>query len=387
MKNTELQREKKEDKVKPKKRKVKYPPPEDGSMVVKDSCPKFNKVAYPESKGGEMMIKRDLDTHRVQLKQVRNVPDIKLTFPEDVVRFVREMEDYDRERFKVIFLDNKNRVLGVENISEGTINAAIIHPREAVKGAVLANASGVILIHNHPSGIPEPSNEDNLIVPRLCEGFKLMSIDVIDAIIIAKEGYYSYKEYDRIPGNQKANFMETKEDNTKNDKCSIAMQAAMSTIKDYCGEDTKVNLREERVKYSSCYILLFSSAITIWKEYLSGVEEPFGHRMNHLESLHTKNSKIEDNILSCEGNVNFGYLGGLKKETGDIPFQNKLDEILKTIHTDDLITRLNYDDDIQGYKLEVIEFTVNGINYTPDPHRKGNGCVDVSISIKARQGA
>lgn len=208
--------------------------PGDKSMIIKDSCPQFRKVEYPEPTGGEKMIKRDLDTHRVVLKKFRNVPDIKISAPQDVVNFVREMEDYDRERFKVIYLDNKNRVIGVENISEGTINAALIHPREAVKGAVLANSAGVVLIHNHPSGIPAPSRDDDLIIPRLFEGFGLLSIDVTDALIVGKEGYYSYKETGRLPGKGKGDSDKIME--RQDDKCSIALKAAMSTIQDYCGE-------------------------------------------------------------------------------------------------------------------------------------------------------
>lgn len=206
------------------------------------------KAAYPEPTGGEMMIKRDLDTHRVELKKIRDVPTIKISVPQDVVRFVREMEDYDRERFKILYLDNKNRIVGVENISEGTINAAIIHPREAVKGAVLANAAGVILVHNHPSGVPEPSREDDLIVPRLIEGFGLLSIDVTDAIIIGKEGYYSYRESGRLPGKGTGTGDRVMEE--KDDKCSIALKAAMSTIKDYCEEEgeTEVDIGGAIVK-------------------------------------------------------------------------------------------------------------------------------------------
>lgn len=220
------------------KYKTTYPEPGDNSILIKDSCPQFREVTYPEPIGGETMIKRDIDTHRVELKKVRDVPNIKLSVPEDVVKFVREMEDYDRERFKVIYLDNKNRVIGVENISEGTINAALIHPREAVKGAVLANASGVFLIHNHPSGIPQPSHEDDLIRTKLIEGFRLLGIDVIDALIIGKEGYYSYKEAGRMPGTGGIDRVM----DAKDDKCSIALKAAMSTIKDYCGEEGEIEV-------------------------------------------------------------------------------------------------------------------------------------------------
>jgi len=191
-------------------------------------------VTYPEPTGGETMIKRDLDTHRVQLKQIRDVPTVKISVPQDVIRFVREMEDYDRERVKVMYLDNKNRVIGVENISEGTINAALIHPREAVKGAVLANAAGVILIHNHPSGVPEPSREDDLIVPRLIGGFGQLSIDVTNAIIIGKEGYYSYREAGRLPGKGTGTGGIERVMDKDYDKCSIALKAAMSVLGEHC---------------------------------------------------------------------------------------------------------------------------------------------------------
>lgn len=203
-------------------------------------------AAYPEPGGGEMRISRDLDTHRVELKKVRDVPSVRLSEPITVQKFVSEMEDYDRERFKIIYLDTKNRVLGVENISEGTINAALIHPREAVKGAVLANSSGVILVHNHPSGIPEPSLEDETIITKLGRAFKLMGIDVTDAMIIGKEGYYSFKLKGRLEALKSGGteqVMETdKKEKDREEACSIALEAAMSVVKEQCGEGTELDI-------------------------------------------------------------------------------------------------------------------------------------------------
>lgn len=201
-------------------------------------------VEYPEPTGGETMIKRDIDTHRVELKKIRDVPTVKLSKPEEVARFVREMEDYDREQFKVIFLDNKNRVIGIENVSVGTINAALVHPREVVKGAVLANAAGVFLIHNHPSGIPEPSREDDSIRSKLTEGFGLLGIDVTDVLIIGKEGYYSYRDAGRMPGKGIGGIesvMETDKEQKEREICSIAMEAAMSVVREQCGEGTELD--------------------------------------------------------------------------------------------------------------------------------------------------
>lgn len=214
------------------KREIKYPEPEDGSLILKDSAC----VTYPEPKGGDLLLKREgVDTHRVELKKIRPVPKVKIAAPIDVVNFVKEMEDYDRERFKAVHFDTKNRVLGVENIAEGTLNSALVHPRETAKGAILNNAAGVIFVHNHPSGISKPSNEDDILISKLRDAFKMLSIDVLDAIVIGKEGYYSYKEdmrLERMTEGGSQRIMEAKED----DACSTALMAAMETMQKYCGE-------------------------------------------------------------------------------------------------------------------------------------------------------
>lgn len=218
-----------------KKREIKYPEPEDGSLIVRDSAC----VTYPEPKGGDLLLKREgVDTHRVELKKIRPVPKVKIASPGDVVNFVKEMEDYDRERFKAIHFDTKNRVLGVENIAEGTLNSALVHPRETAKGAILNNAAGVIIVHNHPSGISQPSHEDDVLISKLRDAFKMLSIEVLDAIVIGKEGYYSYKEDMRLErmtegGSQRIMEPKVKENS---DACSTALMAAMETMNKYCGE-------------------------------------------------------------------------------------------------------------------------------------------------------
>ncbi|MDP2217178.1 MAG: JAB domain-containing protein [Methanolobus sp.] len=215
-----------------KKREIKYPEAGGGEMIIKDS--KQPTITYPEAGGGEMLIKKvaEIDTHRVELKELRPVPKVKITYPADAVKFVREMEDYDREYFKVVWLDTKNRVIGVENISQGSINQAVIHPRESAKGAILANAAGVVLIHNHPSGVPEPSREDDAVVGKLKEVFDLVGIKVVDALIIAKEGYYSYTAQGRLDKQLLGGIERIME----NDACTLAMKAAMETMGKYCGE-------------------------------------------------------------------------------------------------------------------------------------------------------
>lgn len=230
-----------------KKREITYPEPGGGEMIIKDVC----KVTYPEVGGGEMLIKKEseIDTHRVELKELRPMPKVKITYPEDVVKFVREMEDYDREYFKIIWLDTKSRAIGVENISQGSINQAVIHPREAAKGAILANAAGVLLIHNHPSGVPEPSREDDAVIDKLKKVFDLVGIKVVDALIIAKEGYYSYTAQGRLDKQLTGGIeriMESRED----DACTLALKAATETLRKYCGsaEESAGELDERPLK-------------------------------------------------------------------------------------------------------------------------------------------
>lgn len=222
-----------------KKKEIVYPEAGGGEMIIKDAC----KVTYPEPKGGEMLIKKDgeIDTHRVELKKLRPVPKVKITGPEDIAKFASEMEDMDREYFKIIWLDTKNRVIGVENVSQGSINQAVIHPREAAKGAILASAAGVALLHNHPSGIPEPSIDDDIVIGRLKEVFNLVGIQVIDALVIGREGYYSYMAKGRLDkqllgGSERLMESKVKED----DACSTALRAAMETMQKYCTEPGKL---------------------------------------------------------------------------------------------------------------------------------------------------
>lgn len=185
-----------------------------------------------------------LDTIRVDLKKLRDPPKVKINSAQDVVNFVKEMEDYDREYFRLLALDVKNRIIAVENIAIGSLSAAIIHPREVLKGALLANAHAVILVHNHPSGVSQPSNEDDMVISKLRDAFNLMGITVMDGIIIAKEkGYYSYKEdmrLERMTEGGSQRIMELKVKENGDDACTVAMRAAMETMGKYCGEGATV---------------------------------------------------------------------------------------------------------------------------------------------------
>ncbi len=101
------------------------------------------------------------------------------------------MRDLRKEVFKVILLNRANRLIKDVTISEGTLEASIVHPRDVFREALLEPASGIILIHNHPSGNPSPSEEDLQITKQLVEAGRLLGIKVYDHIILAGESYRS----------------------------------------------------------------------------------------------------------------------------------------------------------------------------------------------------
>ncbi|WP_026475939.1 RadC family protein [Alkaliphilus transvaalensis] len=121
----------------------------------------------------------------------------KIKGPDDVSNLLmEEMRYLKKEHFNIILLNTKNEVIAVENISIGSLNASIVHPREVFVRAIKRSSSSIILAHNHPSGDPRPSNEDIKITQRLQEAGKLIGITVLDHIIVGDGNYYSLKEND-----------------------------------------------------------------------------------------------------------------------------------------------------------------------------------------------
>ena len=97
------------------------------------------------------------------------------------------------ERVRVLYLDTRNRLILDYQAQEGTIDEAAIHPREVVKKALEVGASAMILVHNHPSGNPEPSRADIQITQRIAEAGRLLGITVHDHVIVGREGHVSLK--------------------------------------------------------------------------------------------------------------------------------------------------------------------------------------------------
>jgi len=115
--------------------------------------------------------------------------------PEDVINLVMDdMRYLNKEHFKIIMLNTKNRVIAIDTISVGSLNSSIVHPREVFKAAIERASSSIILVHNHPSGDPTPSKEDLDVTKRLFESGNILGIKVLDHIIIGNGKGISFKE-------------------------------------------------------------------------------------------------------------------------------------------------------------------------------------------------
>ncbi|UXZ53970.1 DNA repair protein RadC [Halomonas sp. 7T] len=119
----------------------------------------------------------------------------KITQPSQAFEHLRLLlQDYEHEVFSVLFLDTQHRVIRFEEMFRGTIDTASVYPREVLKAALVYNAAAVILVHNHPSGDPEPSDSDRRITERLKEVLGLMDIKVIDHVVVGSDGCQSFAE-------------------------------------------------------------------------------------------------------------------------------------------------------------------------------------------------
>jgi len=114
--------------------------------------------------------------------------------PKEIWEELKDLRDHKKEHFVIFYLDSRNQEIKREIISVGSLNANLVHPREVFEPAVRHLAAQVVLAHNHPSGDPEPSEDDLEITKRLKESGKILGIEVIDHIIITKTGFLSFKE-------------------------------------------------------------------------------------------------------------------------------------------------------------------------------------------------
>ena len=133
---------------------------------------------------------REITTRRYRAKAPRSIRG-----PDDVVALppISRLKTAKREHFVVVLLNARHEVDLVETISIGSLNASIVHPREVFLPAIRASAASILLVHNHPSGDPEPSEEDLAITKRLIECGELLGVAVLDHVIIASRGVVSFR--------------------------------------------------------------------------------------------------------------------------------------------------------------------------------------------------
>ena len=136
-----------------------------------------------------VVLEKEVSTNYPTLSYAIKSPDDAVNIGKQFMRIHEEPEEY----MYMICMNTKNKVIGVFEISHGTVNASIVGTREAFQKALLANAVSVIFMHNHPSGDPTPSREDIEITKRLSEAGKILGVEVLDHIIIG-DRYCSLKE-------------------------------------------------------------------------------------------------------------------------------------------------------------------------------------------------
>jgi len=117
----------------------------------------------------------------------------------DVFKYISQrLPGNDKEYFMVLHLNSKNRIIKDEVISIGTLNSSLIHPREIFKSAIKESCNAIILIHNHPSGDTNPSQDDKEITQKISEAGEVLNIKVLDHLIISKNSYYSFNESNNL---------------------------------------------------------------------------------------------------------------------------------------------------------------------------------------------
>ena len=130
-----------------------------------------------------------------RIASAKPIEKIHLSCPQDVADFLMPRLRYAaKEQFVVILLNNKNKVIGTEVVSEGSLSSSVVHPREVYAPAILHHAAAIMVAHNHPSGDPKPSIEDEEVTRQLLRSGKVLGIPMIDHVIIGDGNYYSFLE-------------------------------------------------------------------------------------------------------------------------------------------------------------------------------------------------
>lgn len=123
--------------------------------------------------------------------RVERAPMMRVHSPQDAIRLVSDLRDRDQEEFRVILLNTKGLVLGIETLFRGGLDRVEVFPREVFRSAVARSAASIVVAHNHPSGDPEPSRQDRELTRRLEASGDLMGIPVLDHVIVGRSRHVS----------------------------------------------------------------------------------------------------------------------------------------------------------------------------------------------------
>ena len=127
--------------------------------------------------------------------------DFKISNPLQLHQAMCELYHLDKQAEEVLYVicvDIKLKVIGIHEVSRGTIDASLVNQREVFKRVLLNNAAKIFVVHNHPSGVVEPSTADIVITNKLKKSGELLDIELLDHIIIGDDSYYSFKEHNKI---------------------------------------------------------------------------------------------------------------------------------------------------------------------------------------------
>lgn len=146
-----------------------------------------------KTKAGQILASVELGRRLLKGKK-----SVLILSAQDVWNKMEDLRDSKKEHFVIFYLDMQNQIIEREIISVGTLNESLIHPREVFEPAIAHSAAQVIIAHNHPSGGLDPSQEDLEITNRLAEAGELLGIEILDHVIISKDGFQSLKELKHI---------------------------------------------------------------------------------------------------------------------------------------------------------------------------------------------
>ncbi|OVE75057.1 DNA repair protein RadC [archaeon D22] len=118
----------------------------------------------------------------------------KISSSQDVFHLFRYLTQETKEHFVALHLDTKNKIICIDPVSVGSMNASVVHPRECLKSALLSSAAAIVFVHNHPSGDPAPSREDLDITTRLKECCELLGIRLLDHVIVCEDSHVSFAD-------------------------------------------------------------------------------------------------------------------------------------------------------------------------------------------------